>query len=340
MKTRLLVFLSISFLSLAPHTLHAAKEQKIEDIFLKENPTKKDVADYLSALEKASRSTPVTHRQETEMGSMTRVTYTSTSSKALPEKLAKIPVAYLGLVLDRAKSAEHDFNSQRFAMAAVIMVGDRTDLDDTLKEAIISGVSEFPSLAPTVVRMDWIKGSEARLLKYAKASRPMLAQNFVELVAKIDTPESKKFMPDLLLRGRSQQMAACFKTALALDLPWLETDTLVPKAWKQIKEAPGRSPFDDPIHFAPIAARFGEVDALVMITQKLNGAANENLERNPLARRLLNESTVVLQQCIDADVLDTKSLVKLVLDNRDSLVFDKSTRKYRVRDTATAAAAK
>ena len=188
--------------------------------------------------------------------------------------------------------------------------------------------------------MDWIQGAEAKLLKAAKISSPDRAHSYAELVAKIDTPESRKFLPELLLRGPADTMASSFKAVIALDLPWLDTEALIPKAWKQIKEARGNTIRHAPIHFAGVAARAGEVDALIMLAKKLNGAITSPAQKDPYTRGLLDEATLILQQTIDADILDTKALVKLVLDNRDSLVFDKSSRKYRVRGTATAAAAK
>jgi hypothetical protein len=323
MQTSRWLLLSLALIALMIPSLHAAKGKKIDEVVLKENPTKKDVAAYLDELAKAVTVT-------TEKSANRTFSHLN-ESKELNQKLAQVPSSHIDVVIQRAKKMQGERGSIMLMWALVDSVKDRTDLDASSREAIIDGIREYPVLAYTVVRMDWIKGSEAKLLKLAKSSNPNGSRRFIELVAKIDTPEARKLLPELMLRGHSFSVAECFKVALEQDLPWLEPEPLVLNAWKKIKAAPGRTTWDDPMHFAAIAARFGETDALIMIAKLLNGAANQNTERDASVRQQLKDATFTLQQTIDADVLDTKSLVKFVLDNRDSLVFDKATRKYRVK---------
>jgi hypothetical protein len=320
------LLITLAALAFATPVLHAAKAKQLEEIVLKENPTKKDIAAYLEELEKAFSS------PQYKLGNATNVVVVYDSvSAAIREKLGQISSAHVPQVIDRAVSLAQTPGKSEFRALLIDSVKDRTDLDDSSKEAIFRGIPDHSLLVGTVIRMGWIKGSEAKLLKLAKGSYENGARRFIELVAKIDTPEARKLLPELMLRGHCMSMAESFKIALGQDLPWLEPEPLVSKAWKKIKAAPGRATWDDPMHFAAIAARFGETDALIMIAKLLNGAANQNTERDASVRQQLKDATFTLQQTIDADVLDTKSLVKFVLDNRDSLVFDKATRKYRVK---------
>jgi hypothetical protein len=327
MKTPRWFLVGLCLLALPAPAVHAAtKAKKIEEIVLKENPTKKDVANYLDELEKIFSTT---------MAVPENVIFRDPPVPAgILDKLSKIPSTYVPQVVERAVSLARVGGHWQFRSALIESVKDRTDLDDAAKDAIFKGIPNHTILVTTVIRMDWIKGSEVKLLKLAKDSNQNGARRFIELVAKIDTPEARKLLPELMLRGHSMSMTESFKIAISQDLAWLEIEPLVLKAWKKIKTAEGREDLDDPLHFAPIAARFGETDALIMLAKKLNGAANQNLEKNLIVRQQLNEALLVLQQTIDTDVLETKSLVKLVLDNRDSLVFDKSIRKYRVPESS------
>jgi hypothetical protein len=329
MKSRFISsFLGIACLLLAMPAARAADASEFDKIILRENPTKRDVEAYLKTLEKAvknKKKDPIT------MGSLTFTVPTARSAE-VTAKLAKVPPAHLGVVLAYAKSAHGDLLRRSFANAAVSTVIARRDLDDSSKEAVFASLPVYPGLVDVVLRQDWVKGSETRLLKLAKSSDPNFGHQYVELLAKIDTTDAREFLPELLLRGRALNMAYSFRTALSLDLSWFEPDVWVQKAWKKILIAPGRTPFDDPLNFAPIAARFGEKDALLMLAKKLNGQVH-SVEKNANSDR---EAILALEQCIDSDTIDERALVKFVLDNRNALVFDKTSRKFKVDPSATA----
>jgi hypothetical protein len=329
MKSRsIFALLAITCLLLAISPVRAAETSDFDKIILRENPTKRDVEMYLAALEKAVEKK---EGKQINMGSLTLTVPTARTPEVLL-KLGEVPPNQIGVLLDRARSAYREPKRRSFANAAFSTVTTRKDLDDSSKEAVFASVPVYPGLVNVVLRQDWVKGSETKLLKLAKSSEPNLAHLHVELVAKIDTPAAREFLPELLLRGSAFTMARSFGTALSLDLSWFESDTWVHKAWKKILIAPGRASFNDPLNFAPIAARFGEKDALLMLAKKLNGQVNTPESNSNSTREMI----LALEQCVDSDTTDERALVKFILDNRNTLVFDKASRKFKVDLSAVA----
>jgi hypothetical protein len=313
----------------------APEEVALDSLTLGESPNEKEVVAYLKAVRKATEVRR--NRSAEEEGQNTRSAEASGPKYAdLLRKLEAVPPQFIEVLLKEARAAKVERTSIRFANAITFLLGERPDLPPEAKDLFIRYVAEFPVLANAIVRNEWVKGSEAKLLSVAKSSRDFDAPRFVELVAQIDTPEARKFMPDLLTRGPAATMSSSITAAKKLDLTWLDWDPLVQKAWRKAKES-GQS---DIFSLAPVAARHGASDALLMLAKKLNGAPdpyNQSKEYEKMQRR---EYKNTLEAVLEIDETTESALVKHVLDHRDVLVFDKTTRKYKVPAAIEGSAAK
>jgi hypothetical protein len=315
-----LCFAVLIGLVLSPCLPYAASTPTIQDIELRENPSKDDVVSYIKAIRKAFADQHArdfsSSAKKGQASSPTRINLRQATAK-----LTQIPAAYVNLLLEQARSAEEDHDG--FSVAAVTAINGRDDFGDELKEPILRCLSDLPELGRTVLMRGWQKGSEARILKIAAGVEGFAIPSFVSLVAQIDSPEARKILPGLLTKGGARMMAASYRIVSRLDIDWLNWTDIAAKGWRVAKAEEGSGLFS----YAPIAAKYGITEALVLMAKKLNGAPAPYEREDVFVRE---ECRKALRLLVESEDSDEKALVKFVLDNRSNMIFDSTDGKYKL----------
>lgn len=299
----------------------ATADGVFDAISLKENPTRSDVTDYLKKLKTAwaKETEKINQRMRSGAGSIRL-------DDQLAGKFNTVPSVFLQEML-ASVSQDSGFENSHYRNQMIASVNSRSDLDDSSRSLILKYLPDYPDLIETLVKFGWEKNAETLVVKSAyRAKRGMLyRETLIKVLAEYRTPAAKKVLVDLL---KTSSGSGVFLEnnlgALALVADHgVDVDDVVATVWK-------KSQVEGVIqagYAAPVAAKFGHLDALLYVAKRLNAAPDS---RNSSDKRVRERCLDALQQVVPQGGTDEKSLVNYVLTNRTKLVFDKELKEYHL----------
>lgn len=311
LKLPLLALLTVLLL---PARSIALDMPEFGSIVLKPNPTRSDVVKYLKDLEQAKKAY-ARELTEPDIG---------TANNAVDATLAKlneIPTEFIELIIDRTPERRGFINFQRAYLYSVIM---RTDLTAKHAEIVGQHLSEYPELIQVILRYHWELLLEKTIIKAVKSnSSDGILTQYAQALARINSPDSTKLLPELLTRGNAMVMTDSYHVAQMLAPDGIDWPKTVAKAWQNAKEDPEYT-----YMYAPIAASYGIAEAMVVMAKKLNAYPVDQSAQIKFSRGVMRRT---LLQLLDVQSASEQELVQYVLDNRDRLTFDPEAGVYIVK---------
>jgi hypothetical protein len=191
-------------------------------------------------------------------------------------------------------------------------------------------LKEHPDLIAAFIKNGWVQGDDAMMifktaqtLKSGRNNYEDLISEYIPIVATIDLPEARKLVDELGSAGALRTLMRSYGKLSGLNAPWLDLDGIVARTWARIQ----KEKIAGGIVYVPIATHHGHVDALVILAQKLN---SPRIPNDRADRAMRTEFSPVLLGVMPSEVLNEAQAVKFVLDNRDKLIFDAQTKKYKI----------
>ena len=306
-----------------PKKSDAAKAQvdpMLDAFVLKPNPTAKDAARYLGGIINA-----MTQKLDDAMAQARNTSgrfQISISAEKLSAKLNAIPSVFIDEMIQQDDgSAKHIPTLYRSTM--VSSINGRQDLNEAQREVILKALPSLPALIETVTKQGWEKGAEATIVKTVKQGKITYSTPFVAVLATYGTPAANKALIELLTHARPQDLGKNLTALSQATVPGLDLNDIVTKAWKNAQDNGDKGPTS----IAPIAAKYGHLDALLYLTKRINGAPNPYDKSDNAIRANFLDS---LQQLVPDGGSDEKSLVKYILANRTKLIFDPTLKEFHL----------
>ncbi len=292
--------------------------EKLEGIVLPAKSSKDDVVLYYKALQKAvdigSEKRQALLRK-TEGGLVSFYNF----PKGFMEKVDAIPTEFAGEILGLGKP------KSPFQSMVIRSIIKRTDFTEGQREVILKYLPDNPDLIRIVLKQGWAKGADKAIIRTARERLPSdLGPLFVPLLASYESKEAKEVLTNLLTTGNPKSLIENLAALPNREIAGLDVAGAVEKAWRRLQEAYW---LNELTQYAPVAAKYGHLDALVFIAKRLNAAANR-LDSNDIKTR--ENCLTALKQLVPSGGSEEAALVKFVLSHRTTLVFDPALKEYRL----------
>lgn len=182
-------------------------------------------------------------------------------------------------------------------------------IQDAHRDLLLQYLPQHPRLAAIVVARGWVRDAQDILMEGLKRGQPLGAA-WLQAVVELDDP----LAPDALRRYLVSSGDSISAYGALKAIGYRDLDGAVREAWRAMTVT-RRSSLD---HFAPIAARHGVVEALVLMARTVES------RRDTLTSRELERALVELVPYEG----NPQQLAEFVIENSHRLSFDARTQRY------------
>jgi hypothetical protein len=183
--------------------------------------------------------------------------------------------------------------------------------DERHQSAIFDALPFARNLVKVVIEKGWEEEAKDILLTELRSFSRHLPCEWIDAVVLLNDPKTYPDLLNYLINGGSK--AQTYKSIR--NLPGVELEEAVAKAWENAKREPWES-----ASFAPVAIEFGHLDALELAVKHLND--DPRMSHWYDARGLLLRHT---------DAYGTnEDIQRWFFENKDKLVFDPESKKFHV----------
>ena len=270
--------------AIIPNTKAKDNIEKLAAIELPDDPSRADVKTYIQKIQNISATQSSFGTRDPQVGMLT-----------------DIGAEHLDLLIEASGGRDYYLRRAIENLAA-----------EEHKELILAHLGEHFHLAKSVVKFGWQEEARKTLLDGLKYSED-LPKSWLQSVARFQDPETYPLLTDYLIRARHRDDAY----DEIKDLPGIELDEAVAKAWKNAQ-------YDgwERLNTIPLALQFGHKDALSAITIALNDESTHSSWNNKL-RKSFSQHTGISGS--------DEELRIWYLANKDRLRFNPETKMFVVK---------
>jgi len=222
-----------SYIDSIPNTSAKDNQEKLDEITLPDNPSRNEVKAYIQKIHNISA---------------TQSSYSDRDPQV--DMLLQIGPENLDLLIHSATDSWAYYEKTSI----------RKMVQPEHKELVLKYLLQLPMLSEAVDKYGWQEDAQETLLNGLKRHEN-LPSSWLKAVASLQDPETYPLLIDFLIRGGNRD-----DTYNAIkDLPGIELDEAVPKAWKKAK-------YDgewERRNTIPLALEFGQTDALGVAIMEL-----------------------------------------------------------------------
>lgn len=246
--------------------------------------------------------------------------------------LNKIPNSQIELILIEASLAAKSSAGPGAKHLNYLINLRKREFSNNERPIIVAYLNEFPDLIEVIVNHHWTKDAAQEILRVAKIT-DRESTGYVKALLQIDSPEARELLARKLLQTSTFSMSLGYR-ALGKknpphiikrlppdELPWLNIASIVDQAWNLAKKRPN----DDAGHYAPIAACYGHLDALILMAKRL-GFEYDARNLNEKNMQLTIESS--LTRLVPLENQSPEAIARFVFENRKKLVFNSEAGTY------------
>ena len=265
-------------------------KEALAKIELPTNATKQQVKDYVMAVMMASKKQTSFDERDPQT-----------------DMLAKVGAQNLDVLIEIANRTNSE--AAFYLWEAVTKLARPED-----KEMVLAALGTHHDLIKLVIKNGWVADAKETLLTVLSKENGYLPPDWIKAIASLQDPATYPELTKYFIRHSGERKSTF---AAIKNLPGLDLSQAVAEAWKRARfqsESEARE-------MIPIAAEYGNIEALDLAVKLLKGGSQNNHERK-LASEALRTFT--------AATGDDRALVAWFEANRAKLTFDGASKKFVV----------
>ncbi len=275
----------------------AAIEQAIDAVTLPDKPTREQCEKYLAQLRELSAQR-----------------CWDTSNYGEVTKLKAVPIEHLDLL------ATEIINESQLGYYANYLL---SQIDpETYRESVIAHLQQRPNNIWFVAQNGWFKLAKGTILERLNDADAKTSPAWFQAFTEVAQPEHYRKLHEIAIE--SPHIATFI--ALLETLPDYDLSQTIRVAWENMKQESGsfaNLPREASIAFSFYAAQTGEIEALAMLIDQLDGIET--------TRNGIDNDRLRVNRCIDFRGSNKEILVWFA-SNRDKLLFDHHRKRFVVPD--------